>query len=185
MLAGEPYDGFDPDLLDERRRARRLLQLYNMTKPEDATRRTKLLQELLGRAGENIWIEPPFFCDYGSNIFLGSGVFINFNCVILDCRQIRIGEGTALGPAVQIYAAYHPTDPAARKTGRELASPVSIGRNVWIGGGAVICPGVSIGNDSTIGAGSVVVKDVPARVVAAGNPCRVIRKLFPAPGSAP
>ncbi len=177
MLAGEPYNGFDPQLLRERSQARRLLALYNATAMEEKERRAELLKELLGAAGDGVWIEPPFQCDYGSNIDLGPGVFINFNCVILDCHEVRIGAGTLIAPAVQIYTGYHPTEPEVRKTGRERAAPVRIGTNVWIGGGAVICPGVTIGDNTTIGAGSVVIKDVPANVVAAGNPCRVLRTL--------
>ena len=177
MLSGELYDGFDPELLKARGRARRLLVLYNATAMEDKDRRAELIKELVGAAGEGVWIEPPFQCDYGSNIRLGKGVFINFNCVILDCREVHLGDGTLIAPAVQIYTGFHPTDPEVRKTGRELAAPVRIGANVWIGGGAIICPGVTIGDNTTIGAGSVVLKDVPANVIAAGNPCRVIRSL--------
>jgi maltose O-acetyltransferase len=177
MLSGELYNGFDAQLLQERSRARRLLALYNVTAMEDTGRRAQLLSELLGAAGEGVWIEPPFQCDYGSHIHLGRGVFINFNCVILDCHEVHVGEGTLIAPAVQIYTGFHPTDPEVRKTGRELAAPVRIGSNVWIGGGAIICPGVTIGDNTTIGAGSVVLKDVPANVIAAGNPCRVIRPL--------
>jgi maltose O-acetyltransferase len=175
MLSGELYDGFDAELLQERSCTRRLLALYNATATEDRDRRAELLRELLGTTGDGVWIEPPFQCDYGSNIHLGNGVFMNFNCVILDCHEVRIGDGTLIAPAVQIYAGFHPTDPEVRKTGREFAAPVRIGSNVWIGGGAIVCPGVTIGDNTTIGAGSVVLKDVPANVIAAGNPCRVIR----------
>ena len=132
---------------------------------------------MLGEKGEGVYIEPPFYCDYGSNIFLGNKVYMNFNCVILDCNIVRIGDGTMLGPAVQIYAATHPLDAAQRAAGPELAYPVTIGRDVWIGGGAIIGPGVTIGDNTTIGAGSVVVKDIPANVFAAGNPCKAIRQL--------
>jgi maltose O-acetyltransferase len=175
MLSGELYDGFDAELLQERSCTRRLLALYNATATEDRDRRAELLRELLGTTGDGVWIEPPFQCDYGSNIHLGNGVFMNFNCVILDCHEVRIGDRTLIAPAVQIYAGFHPTDPEVRKTGREFAAPVHIGSNVWIGGGAMVCPGVTIGDNTTIGAGSVVLKDVPANVIAAGNPCRVIR----------
>src|SRR5947207_1059833 len=149
MLAGELYDGFDTELLQEGQRARRILREYNNSCPEEVERRATLLQELFSRKPGDVWIEPPFLCDYGSNIYLGSGVFINANCVILDRHEVYIGKGTLLAPGVQIYAAYHPTDPELRKTGRELAAPVRIGHNVWIGGGAIICPGVSIGDDTT------------------------------------
>ena len=177
MLAGEPYLASDPELVQERARARRLAGRYNRTRQEDADQRAALLRELLGHLGENALIEPPFYCDYGRNIYLGSGTFFNFNCVILDCASIHIGENVQCGPSVHIYAAYHPTDAVLRVAGPELAAPVRIGDNVWIGGGAIICPGVTIGDNTTIGAGSVVVKDVPANVIAAGNPCRMIRRL--------
>jgi maltose O-acetyltransferase len=177
MLAGEPYLASDPELVQERIRARHLTRLYNQTMQADAEQRRTLLHELLGRLGDDVWIEPPFYCDYGSNIYLASGAYFNFNCVILDCAAIYIGKNMQCGPAVQIYAAYHPTDAVARVAGPELAAPVRIGDNVWIGGGAIICPGVTIGDNTTIGAGSVVVKDVPANVAAAGNPCRVLRHL--------
>jgi len=177
MLAGELYVASDPELTALRVRVRRLLRDYNATDTEDAVGRTTLLEALLAEHGENVWIEPPFFCDYGSHIHLGSHIYFNFNCVILDCNVVRIGDGSMLGPAVQISAATHPVDPAARATGAELAYPVIIGRNVWIGAAAIIGPGVTIGDDTTIGAGSVVTKDVPAGVVAAGNPARVIQHL--------
>jgi maltose O-acetyltransferase len=177
MLAGEPYIASDPELVAAHRRAVRLLRAYNVTLGEEFERRAELLQELLGAKGEGVYIEPPFFCDYGSNLYLGDKVYMNFNCVILDCNVVRIGENTKLGPAVQIYAATHPLAAAEHIAGPELAYPVTIGRNVWIGGGAIIGPGVTIGDNTTIGAGSVVVRDIPANVFAAGNPCRVIREL--------
>ena len=182
MLAGASYNGFDPDLLEERAHARQLTGLYNLTSQDAMASgkmqtRATLLRDLLGGVGERVWIEPPFHCDYGCNIFLEDGVYLNFNCIILDCNTVHIGEGTVIGPGVHIYAAYHPTDPQQRKLGPELAAPVHIGKNVWIGGGAIICPGVTIGDNTTIGAGSVVVKDVPANAVGAGNPCRVVRSL--------
>ena len=177
MLSGALYDASDPELTRLRVKARRLLHAFNHTDPDDGDERARLLGELLGSAGDGAWIEPPFFCDYGSQIFLGRGVFMNFNCVILDCNTVRIGDRTQLGPNVTIAAAKHPIDAAERVKGPELAEPVTLGRRVWIGAAAVIGPGVTIGDDSTVGAGSVVTKDVPPRVVAAGNPCRVIRSL--------
>lgn len=177
MLRGELYDASDPQLVQERRRARRLLKQFNESAPDEQARRQALLAELLGVVGEGVTIEPPFHCDYGSHIQLGQGVFLNFNCIILDCNVVRIGDRTQLGPAVQIYAATHPLAAAERIKGPELGYPITIGRNVWIGGGAIIGPGVTIGDNTTIGAGSVVVKDIPANVFAAGNPCRVIREL--------
>ena len=177
MLAGQPYLANDPMLTQARNRARCLIRRYNQTTEEDLSRRTDVLAELLGEMGDGVWIEPPFYCDYGSYISLGNNVYMNFNCVILDCNWVRIGAHTMLGPAVQIYAASHSLDAAERCAGPELAFPVSIGSRVWIGGGAIILPGVTIGDDTTIGAGSVVGKDIPSGVLAAGNPCRVIRRL--------
>ena len=136
-----------------------------------------MLEELLGEAGPDVWIEPPFFCDYGWNISFGAGVFLNFNCVVLDVAPVRVGEQTLIGPAVQLCAATHPLDPRQREQRLEYGGPIDIGRNVWIGAGAIVGAGVTIGDDSVIGAGSVVVRDVPAGVLAAGSPCRVIRDL--------
>jgi maltose O-acetyltransferase len=177
MLAGELYDAGDPELREERRRARHLTRLYNQTTEEEGERRVELLRELFGVVGSGITIEPPFHCDYGAYISVGARFYMNVGGVILDCNRVTIGDDVLCGPYVQIYAAYHPTDPAQRRLGPELAAPVTIGSDVWIGGGAIICPGVTIGEGTTIGAGSVVVRDIPARVFAAGNPCRVIRSL--------
>jgi len=177
MLAGELYRASDPELVRGHARARRLMHALNRTSPDELDRRTEILSDLLGEVGTNVYVEPPFYCDYGTNIHLADGVYINCNCVFLDCNTIEFGENVMLGPAVQVYAAYHPTDPEVRRTGLELAAPVVIGGNVWIGGGAIVCPGVTIGDDTTIGAGSVVTESVPPGVVAVGNPCRVIRRL--------
>jgi maltose O-acetyltransferase len=177
MVAGEPYRADDAELVRERFRARRLTARYNATDPEDLGERRALLAELLGGGGDQAWIEAPFFCDYGWNISLGEGAFLNFNCVALDCAPVEIGAFSLLGPAVQLCTATHPVDPAERETGLEYALPIAIGRNVWIGAAAIIGPGVTIGDGSVIGAGAVVLRDVPAGVLAAGNPCRVIREL--------
>ncbi len=177
MLAGELYRASDAQLVAERQRARRLSRWYNSTTEQESERRSQILLELFGAAGPMIEIEPPFYCDYGSNIYAGNGFYMNFGCVILDCNLVRIGENVLCGPTVQIYTATHPTDPEIRLSGLELAAPVQIGNNVWIGGGAIIGPGVTIGDSTTIAAGSVVVKDIPPRVVAGGNPCRIIRQL--------
>lgn len=177
MLAGELYLASDPELAAEHQRACRLLHAYNATPETELDQRVQILQDLFGQVGENPQITPPFYCDYGSNIYAGNGLYMNNGCTILDCNVVRLGDNVLCGPAVQIYTAYHPIDPAIRLTGRELAAPVEIGNNVWIGGGAIICPGVAIGDNTTIGAGSVVVKSIPANVVAVGNPCRVIREL--------
>lgn len=177
MLSGELYLASDPELVAERQRASRLTRLYNSTTEEELERRSHLLQELFGRVGDNAQILPPFYCDYGNNICAGNNLYMNYGCVILDCNTVHFGDNVLCAPSVQIYTACHPTDPAERLMGQELAAPVRIGNNVWIGGGAIVCPGVTIGENTTIGAGSVVVKDIPANVVAAGNPCRVIRGL--------
>ncbi len=177
MLAGELYFADDPELVAEMKQASRILRMYNSTTEEQEEQRRQILQELFGKVGQKISIVPPFHCDYGNNIYAGNGLYMNYGCVILDCNTVHIGENVLCAPYVQIYAAYHPTDPEIRLSGKELAAPIKIGNNVWIGGGAIICPGVTIGDHTTIGAGSVVVKSIPEKVIAAGNPCRIIRHL--------
>ena len=177
MLAGELYDASDPQLAADRQRARELCKALNDSPEDDPELRTRIIGELFASAGEGIWIEPPFHCDYGSHITIGEKVFFNFNCVILDSGYVTIGSNVLFAPGVQIYAATHPVSAAERSTGLEYGKPVEIGSDVWVGGGAIICPGVRIGDRSVIGAGSVVTRDVPADVVAAGNPCRVIREI--------
>lgn len=177
MLRGELYNAADPQLVMERRRARNLLKAFNDTLDEEQDRRQQLLGELLGALGRNVVIEPPFYCDYGTNITLGDGVFFNFNCVVLDVTPVEIGSNVLFGPSVQIYTATHPVDYRERQTGLEFGKPIHIGSDVWVGGGAIIGPNVTIGDRAVIGAGSVVVKDIPPDVFAAGNPCRVIRAL--------
>jgi maltose O-acetyltransferase len=176
MLAGELYDPLDPELVRGRDRARDLCQDLNATRERDQEARRRILKELFGRGGDTVWMQPPFFCDYGSNILLGERVFFNFNCVVLDVRRVTIGDYTLFGPAVQIYTATHPMNAELRRE-QEFAKPITIGSDVWVGGGAVICPGVTIGSRTVIGAGSVVTRDIPAGVFAAGNPCRVIRAI--------
>jgi maltose O-acetyltransferase len=177
MLAGELYIATDPELTEARRRARRLLRAYNATDEEETARRRELLEQLFGSVGPGVWIEPPLQCDYGTQVHLGARVFMNFQCVILDCATVTIGDDVAFGPGVHIYAATHPLDADERIKGPELARPVTIGAKAWIGGGSIILPGVTIGEGTTIGAGSVVTKDIPPYVLAAGNPCRVLRAL--------
>jgi maltose O-acetyltransferase len=177
MLAGELYWAYDEELVQMRLRARELTLSFNNSGPAEIPLRTEILKQLFGQVVGNIYIEPTFRCDYGSFIYAGENLYMNFGCVILDCAPVHFGNNILLGPNVQIYAASHPLDPAERLTGKELAFPVTIGDNVWIGGGAIICAGVSIGANTTIGAGSVVIKDIPANVLAAGNPCRVIREV--------
>ncbi|HOB29298.1 MAG: sugar O-acetyltransferase [Dethiobacteria bacterium] len=176
MLAGELYLAADAELTGERDLARKLLWAYNQSRPGNMEKRNEILKRLIKARGA-VYIEPPFYCDYGYNIEVGENFYANFNCVILDVNSVRIGDNVLLGPNVQIYTATHPLDPAERLTRREMAKPVVIGDNVWIGGGAIICPGVRIGAHSTIGPGSVVTGDIPAYVFAAGNPCKVIRML--------
>jgi maltose O-acetyltransferase len=176
MLAGEFYDPFDPELVEARNRARDLCQNLNATREHEQEARLSILTSLFGQGGDTVWMQPPFFCDYGANILLGERVYFNFNCVVLDVCQVTIGDFTLFGPAVQIYTATHPMDAALRRT-REFGKPIEVGSDVWVGGGAVLCPGVTIGSKTVIGAGSVVTKPIPAGVFAAGNPCRVIREI--------
>ena len=176
MISGELYDPADPELRAARVRARTLCQQFNALPADAVEARRALLSELLGRP-TTAFITPPFQCDYGTNIELGDDVYFNVNCVVLDVAPVRIGARTMFGPAAQIYAATHPMSVAERRTGRELGRPVTIGEDVWVGGHTVICPGVTIGDGTIVGAGSVVTRDLPAGVVAAGNPCRVIRTL--------
>ena len=177
MLSGELYDPLDTQLSAERRRARLLTKAFNDTTDDQQDERARLIKELIPTAGEGIWIEPPFYCDYGSNITLGDKVFFNFNCVVLDVARVLIGSRVLFGPGVQIYAATHPMSAAGRRTGLEAGRPVEICDDVWVGGGAIICPGVRIGAGSVIGAGSIVTREIPEGVFAAGNPCRVIREV--------
>lgn len=177
MLAGGLYNALDEVLSADRTRARLLLQQINTVDPGDAPTLAALLKQLLPQAGQDLWLQPPFYCDYGYNIVAGDKVFFNFNCVVLDVCQVSIGSRTLFGPNVQLYTAMHPTDYQERAAGLEFGKPITIGEDVWVGGSAVICPGVTIGHRSIIGAGSVVTRDVPDDVFAAGNPCRVIRTL--------
>ena len=176
MLAGELYDPLDAELVSARARARDLCQALNATREADQDERRRIVTELFGPGGDDVWLQPPFYCDYGTNIRLGRRVFFNFNCVVLDVCAVRIGDFTLFGPSAQIYTATHPLDPVVRRT-LEGGKPVAIGSDVWVGGAAIICPGVTIGSRSVIGAGSVVTRDVPPGVFAAGNPCRVLRTL--------
>ena len=176
MLAGELYDALDPELVAARARARDLCQELNATRESEAERRREILRDLFGKGGDSVWMQPPFYCDYGSHIELGERVFFNFNCVVLDVCRVRIGDYTLFGPAVQIYTPLHPFDAEQRRR-EEYGRPVDIGSDVWVGGGAIILPGVRIGSRAVIGAGSVVTRDVPDGVFAAGNPCRVIRPV--------
>ena len=176
MLAGEMYDPLDPELVFARERARDLCQTLNATREADHDERRRILRELFAAGGDTVWMQPPFYCDYGSNIELGTRVFFNFNCVVLDVCRIRIGDGALFGPAVQIYTPLHPMNAAERRH-TEFGKPIDIGSDVWVGGAAIILPGVTIGSRTVIGAGSVVTHSIPEGVFAAGNPCRVIREI--------
>jgi maltose O-acetyltransferase len=176
MLAGELYDPLDPELVGARERARNLCQTLNATREAEQPERRRLLCELFAVGGDTVWMQPPFFCDYGSNIELGERVFFNFNCIVLDVCPVRIGSFSLFGPAVQIYTPMHPFNAELRRR-EEFGKAVEIGSDVWVGGGAIILPGVRIGSRAVIGAGSVVTRDVPEGVFAAGNPCRVIREI--------
>lgn len=182
MLSGEIYDCADAELITCWHKAKSLQLEYNNAPSEETEIKEKILNELLGSHGDNVWITAPFYVDYGENIYLGKNVEINLNCVFLDCNRIEIGDYSGIGPGVHIYTVFHPTKPEDRLPEnstfwKSQTAPVIIGRNVWIGGGSIILPGVTIGDGTTIGAGSVVTKSIPSRCVAVGNPCRVIRVL--------
>ena len=176
MLAGEMYAPMDAELVAARVRARDLCQALNAAPETAQEERRRILRDLFGAGGDSVWMQPPFFCDYGSNIELGERVFFNFNCVVLDVCPVRNGSFTLFGPAVQIYTAMHPFNAEQRRR-EEYGRPVEIGSDVWVGGGAIILPGVRIGSRAVIGAGSVVTRDMPEDVFAAGNPCRVVRDI--------
>ncbi len=176
MVAGELYDPLDPELTAARERARDLCRGLNDTRDSQQAERRRILEDLFGSGGDSVWMQPPFYCDYGSNIHLGTRVYFNFNCVVLDVCEVRVGDYTLFGPGVQILTPLHPFDAALRRQ-RELGKPGEIGADVWVGGGALILAGVHIGPRTVIGAGSVVTRDIPEGVFAAGNPCRVIRDV--------
>jgi len=177
MIAGQHYLSDDAELLAARIKARQIVQRYGATDPAAADERQALLVSLAAQLGDDVVLEPPFHCDYGWNISLGAGAYVNVNCVILDCAPVTIGALTLLGPGVQLCTATHPVDPGERERGLESALPIVVGTNVWIAASVVIGPGVTIGDNSTLGAGSVVLDDVPANVVVAGNPSHVVRHL--------
>jgi len=176
MLAGELYDPLDAELVLARERARDLCQALNATREGEQEARRRILRQLLPAGGDSVWMQPPFFCDYGGNIELGERVFFNFNCVVLDVCPVRIGSFTLFGPGVQILTPLHPLDAELRRR-QEFGKAITIGSDVWVGGGALILAGVTVGSRAVIGAGSVVTRDIPDAVFAAGNPCRVIRPI--------
>ena len=177
MLKGELYDSNDPELVKERRMAREYcFQLNNLSPEKLEVERESITEQLFGKR-TNVYITPPFQCDYGRNISVGTNVYFNFNCIVLDVVKVRIGNNVLIGPGVQILTATHPIDPIERRKGLEIGMEIKIGDDVWIGGGAIICPGVKVGDGAVIGAGSIVTRDVPGNVLSAGNPSKVIRKL--------
>mgnify|MGYP002628606564 FL=1 len=177
MLAGELYQASDPELIQERLQARKLMQLLNSSAPTESENRVSLLRKLVGKAGKNPWIEVPFYCDYGYNIQMGEDCFFNFNCMVLDVCKVTLGDRVLIGPAVQLYTATHPLDAASRGALWEFGKPIEIGSDVWIGGGAVICPGVILGDRVVVAAGAVVTKSFPSDVLIGGNPAKIIRYL--------
>ena len=177
MQAHQIYDDFDADLFDRRVEAKKLFKEFNKTTDDEAEKRQEIMKKLFKKVGERVYMEPNFTCEFGKNITLGNDLYINFGCTLLDCGQITIGNNTLIGPNVSMYSANHSLDAEERISGALIPEPITIGNRVWIGGGTTILSGVTIGDDSVIGAGSVVTKDIPAGVVAAGNPCKVIRKI--------
>jgi len=177
MLRGELYIADDPQIEADQARAHDLMERYNATRHAEQDGRERLLRELLGEVGERVVVRPPFRCDYGSHISIGAGTFVNFDCVMLDVAPIRIGAACQLATGVQLLTATHPIDPEPRRIGWEYARPITLGDNVWLGGGVIVCPGVTIGDNTVVGAGAVVTRDLPADVVAFGNPARVQREI--------
>ncbi|PAD66448.1 acetyltransferase [Bacillus sp. 7586-K] len=177
MLAGEMYNSADPELVKEHLEAGRKVRIYNQTLETEKELRTILLKELLGSTGDNVYMEPNIRFDYGYNTYVGENFFANFDCTILDVCEVRFGDNCMLGPGVQIYTATHPLNPTERNSGREYGKPITIGNNVWIGGSAIVNPGVTIGNNVVIASGAVVTKDLPDNVVVGGNPARIIKEI--------
>ncbi len=175
--SGLVYNDFDADLFDRRVRAKKLFRAYNKTEDDETELRQQLLQQLFKKIGRNVWIEPDFRCEFGTNITIDDDVYINFGCIILDCAEVTIGFHTLLGPNVGLYAANHSIDATERINGGCQGKPIHIGNNVWLGGDVKVVPGVSIGDNTIIGTGSIVTKDIPSNVIAVGNPCHVIREI--------
>lgn len=177
LQAGEIYNDFDQDLFNRRIEAKQLFRAYNRTEDNEVEKRKEIMQKLFKSVGKNVWIEPDFRCEFGKNITIGSDVYINFGCVILDCGQVTIGNNTLIGPNVGIYDANHVLDAEERIAGGLKPGNVHIGNRVWIGGNTILLPNITIGDDTVIGAGSIVTHDIPSGVVAVGNPCYVLRKI--------
>ena len=179
MQAGEIYNDFAADLFERRVEAKKLFRAYNRLEDDDVDKRNDIMRRLFKSVGRNVWIEPDFRCEFGKNISIGNDVYINFGCVILDCGQVRIGDNTLIGPNVGLFSGNHTTDAEERAAGGLIPKPITIGERVWLCGYVTVVPGVTIGDDTIIGAGSVVTKDIPSGVIAAGNPCKVLRKITP------
>ena len=177
MLSGLPYKAWLDNLKEERERCREILYELNTLPPKERNKIPEIVKKLLGKVGEGIWLEPPFHCDYGWNIEVGDYFFANFGFTVLDVGKVSIGDNVQIAPNVSIYTAGHPLHPDSRNSGYEYGIPVTIGNNVWLGGNVVILPGVTIGDNAVIGAGSVVTKDIPENMLAAGNPCKIIREI--------
>lgn len=178
MLAGKLYDAnYDKSLIEDRLKAKDKCYEFNNLKPSEYEKRNNIIKELFGKTGKNFTIEQNFWCDYGYNIYAGENLYINHNCVILDCAKVEFGENVFIAPNCSFYTAGHPLDIETRNKGLEYAKPIKIGNNVWIGGNVIVLPGITIGDNVTIGAGSVVTKNIPSNVVAVGNPCRIIKEL--------
>ncbi len=177
MQAGEMYNDFDQDLFNRRVEAKKLFRAYNRLADDEVDERRDIMHRLFHSVGENVWIEPDFRCEFGKNITIGNDVYINFGCVILDCGHVTIGNNTLIGPNVGLFSGNHTTDPEERAAGGLIPKPITIGNRVWLCGNVTVVPGVTIGDDTIVGAGSVVTHDIPSGVIAAGNPCRVLRKI--------
>ncbi len=177
MLSGNPYKSNDTELFEDRQHAKELIFQLNSLRPGEVTTRMDIVKKLFNKTGDVFFIEQPFRCDYGYNIEIGENLYINYNCVILDCAKVTIGNNVLFAPNVSLFTAGHPIHAEKRNQEFEYAFPITIGNSVWIGGNVVVNPGVNIGDNSVIGSGSVVTKDIPSNVVAAGNPCRVVRQI--------
>ena len=179
MLAGELYDAnYDKELINDRYKAKDICYKYNNLKPSDIEGKDRIIKSLFAKIGKQIIVEQNFWCDYGYNISVGENFYMNHNCIILDCAKVEFGDNVFIAPNCSFYTAGHPLDYETRNKGLEYAKPIKVGNNVWIGGNVVVLPGVTIGDNVVIGAGSIVTKDIPSNVVAVGNPCRVIKKLY-------
>jgi len=177
MLTGKPYKAFAEDLLKERQYAKEMLFDFNGLRPTEIEKRNEIIKRLFGKVGREFFIEPPLRCDYGYNISIGENFYSNYNCIILDCAPVSIGDNVLFGPNVSLFTAGHPIHPVPRNEGIEYAFPITIGNNVWIGGGVIVNPGITIGDNVVIGSGSVVTKDIPSNVIAVGNPCKVLKEI--------